>query len=202
MKKILAFTRSVFLLLIGLCLVSETPAQNWQGGVIIGLNTSQIDGDLAAGFKQAGLHVGGFVTYSFTDRIAIQPEVLYEQLGSANDDGLLARINTFSFPLLLRIDLPVTLGDQVQEVQFFAGPAAGVLLRARDFADIEVQGLDKVDLRTLAGIGYQMGNIGLGIRYGYSLSSFLKQNNPSGLLQPGANGLFHNYISFSLRVNV
>ena len=106
-----------------------------------------------------------------------------------------------SVPVLLKIDLPITLGDNIQQFQFFAGPVVGYKLSARDFADIEIIGLDRVDLRTLAGIGYQMGNISVGIRYGYSLSSFLQQNAGGGLLSPGARGLFHNYISFSLRVH-
>ena len=199
----MALLRSTFLRSI--CLVflfSNLPflqSQNLGGGISIGFNASQVDGDLYAGFNKAGLVAGGFAYYQLSEKFYIQPEINFEQLGSAsNQTGLIVKMNYFSFPVLLRLDLPVKIGESRNDFQFIAGPVPAVLLSAKDIDDVEIVFIDKWDLRGVFGVAYQAGNTHFGLRYGYSLKSMISKSLGIPLLQPGARGLFHNYVSFNL----
>lgn len=188
---------------LGLICAHAGWAQNLGGGLLVGLNVSQVDGDLYAGYNKAGLVVGGFATYRFNSTFVLQPQIIFEQLGSAQKNvGRIVNMNYFSFPVLVRADVPVSLGSGQQEVQFFAGPVAGYLLSAKDFNNDQVEGLDKWDLRGQLGAGFQIGNNSLQVLYGYSLSSLAGRASGVGFLQAGARGLFHHYISFTLHFHL
>jgi hypothetical protein len=59
-------------------------AQDFGGGVILGLSTSQVGGDDLAGFHKAGLLVGVFANKSITELLSFQMEMTYIQKGSNN----------------------------------------------------------------------------------------------------------------------
>ena len=83
-------------LILSICflfILCSLSAQNLGGGLHIGLNGTQVDGDNSAGFNRAGLVVGGFVSYAVSDNFELQPELQFEQLGSANDGGLIVKMN-------------------------------------------------------------------------------------------------------------
>ena len=52
------------------------------GGLILGLNTCQIDGDSYGGYHKAGLNVGATVLWRFSNPVALGVEILYSQKGS------------------------------------------------------------------------------------------------------------------------
>lgn len=52
------------------------------GGLALGLNASQVDGDGFSGFHSAGLNAGGLVYWFFTKDIAASMEFLFSQKGS------------------------------------------------------------------------------------------------------------------------
>ena len=59
-------------------------AQDFGGGVILGLSTSQVGGDNLAGFHKAGLLLGVFANKSITELLSFQMEMTYIQKGSNN----------------------------------------------------------------------------------------------------------------------
>ena len=59
-------------------------AQNFGGGVILGLSTSQVGGDDLAGFNKAGLLVGAFANTSISELLSFQMEMTFIQKGSDN----------------------------------------------------------------------------------------------------------------------
>ena len=59
-------------------------AQNFGGGVILGLSTSQVGGDNLAGFNKAGLLAGAFVNTPISKLLSFQMEMTYIQKGSNN----------------------------------------------------------------------------------------------------------------------
>ncbi|MEZ4829459.1 MAG: porin family protein [Bacteroidia bacterium] len=188
--------KNIGLLFLFIGLACGLYAQNLGGGLVAGFNASQVDGDNSRGFNKAGFSLGGFVTYPLNDRFSLQPEILIEQLGSANQQQLIVTTTQADVPILLTANVPIELGETTQEIQIVAGPVVGVLLGARDFnVDITNQ-LKRVDFRILAGIGYRLGRAGLGIRYGYSLNTFAKGTYNVGLFLTGP---YHHYVNFSLR---
>jgi len=56
--------------------------RQFYGGVVIGLNCSQVDGDTYSGFHSAGLNAGGLVYWHFHPQIGMSLEFLYSQKGS------------------------------------------------------------------------------------------------------------------------
>ena len=73
MEKKLLFT-TIILCFFGL----QSFSQGFGGGLHVGLNASQIDGDAVSGFNKAGLSIGAFVNYEIGDNIFLQPELLFE----------------------------------------------------------------------------------------------------------------------------
>lgn len=58
-------------------------AQRFKGGILIGMNVSQIDGDNFPGYNKAGLVGGAFVFTEFKDKWGAQMEIRYAAKGSA-----------------------------------------------------------------------------------------------------------------------
>ena len=59
-------------------------AQNFGGGLIAGIATSQVGGDDLGGFNKAGLLVGAFANTSISELLSFQMEMTYVQKGSNN----------------------------------------------------------------------------------------------------------------------
>ena len=59
-------------------------AQNFGGGVILGLSTSQVGGDNLAGFNKAGLLAGAFANTPISELLSFQMEITFIQKGSNN----------------------------------------------------------------------------------------------------------------------
>ncbi len=59
-------------------------AQDFEGGVLLGINTSQVGGDNLGGFNKAGLVIGVFVNKSIYKKLQLQMEMNYTQKGSKN----------------------------------------------------------------------------------------------------------------------
>ena len=76
-------------LLIGFILLTinlVTYSQNFGGGIILGVNTSQIGGDNLSGFHKAGPIIGVFSNKSINSQINLQFEMYYTHKGSNNQD--------------------------------------------------------------------------------------------------------------------
>ena len=52
-------------------------AQNFDGGFIIGVSTSQVSGDRLGGFNKAGILVGVFASTSISSIMRLQMEMIY-----------------------------------------------------------------------------------------------------------------------------
>ncbi len=97
-----------FLLL--LCIISTRPAhaQRFLGGISVGVNLCQVDGDQFYGFRKYGLNFGPMVVWSFgkSKSWSLSMELLYSQKGSyhaGSTDSTYYRLN------LDYIDIPVML---------------------------------------------------------------------------------------------
>jgi hypothetical protein len=75
--------KSALLLFCGFLTLS-IQAQNFGGGVILGLSTSQVGGDDLGGFYKAGLLVGAFANTSISELLSFQMEMTFTQKGSNN----------------------------------------------------------------------------------------------------------------------
>lgn len=101
---------TLLLLLITTALTAqeELPDRRFKGGVIVGVNLSQIDGDLLAGYNKPGINAGLAVSAILTKRWEIGIELLYSQKGASrtlNDQLASAfdkiRLNYVEAPILV-----------------------------------------------------------------------------------------------------
>jgi len=197
--------RLITLLLI-LCLPFGLFGQGFTGGAIVGFNASQVDGDNFGGYKKLGYALGLFANYKFNDLLAIQPEIMIEQLGSREVEAagvpFAARLVYVSANPLLNLNRELNVGGEYNHaIQFFAGPAFGYLLSAKDFGKQEVTDIRNTDIKVLAGFGYKFGRrLAITSRYGYSIRSFEKF--PAGSAAVIGNGWYNHYIQIALQFHI
>lgn len=157
-------------------------AQRFSAGIVGGVNASQIDGDLLAGFDKMGLTGGLKAIVNFESAIDLHVEFLYSHRGSKPDlfnpeydPDINVNLHYIELPVFL------TLGDWWQEedgyhkVSAHAGLSYGRLITANTFDyyntgpgsfDLLVPYFNKNDLSWLAGISYRMSsNFGVTARY-------------------------------------
>ncbi len=163
MKKL---TLTSFVLLFAFCSL----AQGISGGIKAGLNLANqkitFDGTSIDTKARAGLHVGGFVTWMFTEHLGLQPEALFSMQGSTFDDDFIDGKTNFNY-----LTVPVLVRYNVTEVvSLHAGPQFGFLLSAEfesggDKQDVkdEFKGTDIAGAFGL-GVDLPMG-LGFGARY-------------------------------------
>jgi hypothetical protein len=60
----------------------EEEMRTFYGGLLLGGNFSQVDGDFYAGFRKAGLNAGGIVYAKLGNKIAASMEILFSQKGA------------------------------------------------------------------------------------------------------------------------
>ncbi|HET8574187.1 MAG TPA: outer membrane beta-barrel protein [Edaphocola sp.] len=60
----------------------ENPDKRFWGGIVAGLNCSQVDGDTYSGFHSAGLNAGGLVYWAFAKKTAASMGFMFSQKGS------------------------------------------------------------------------------------------------------------------------
>lgn len=180
-------------------------SQNFNGGVLLGADVSQLDGDNYGGYNKIGLLGGGFVSLDVSDHSSFQLEMEYIQKGSKAYDTL---GNDFRFhfhyleiPLLYQYSLG-------KRFSFEAGPAADVLLGSlEESSGVEVP--STIPLRKITLVGIYGGSyfltphLKLNIRVNYSLLS-IRETGSKYTYPPGyrkiffEKGQYNNVLSLSL----
>ncbi len=79
--------KKAFLTSILFSVLTFAGAQEFEGGVHLGLVASQVQGDNYAGYNKAGLYLGGYVSLQLSKRSIVQMELDYIQKGSREIPG-------------------------------------------------------------------------------------------------------------------
>ena len=153
--------RQIFLILLFLSTISLF-AQNFKGGVIGGLSTSQVSGDNLGGYNKASLFIGIFTELPITNISNIKMEMNYIGKGSHNPKMLENGIPDISISYL---EVPVSINYYQNDVTVFeAGMQAGFLLSSTDndiFGSIESNinnPFNKLDVGAFVGMSYHLSN--------------------------------------------
>jgi hypothetical protein len=108
----------LFSLILFFSVASMSTAQNFKGGLIAGMATSQYDGDTYAGFHRIGLNAGCFVNLDIGKKLSGQMEMKFVQKGSfqsPNPDPQHfspkydLRLNYVEIPFLIKYDFKYKL---------------------------------------------------------------------------------------------
>ncbi|MBK7096722.1 MAG: PorT family protein [Saprospiraceae bacterium] len=177
-------------------------AQKFGGGITLGFNASQIDGDDMAGYHKIGWNSGLNTSYNLNDPWQINVDFLFSQRGSQSqlipDDTESLRKITLNY-----IELPVYIAyqdwkieDDFYKVQGFAGLSAGRLFSVKNaLGDDDINGDNflKNDLSYVLGAKFMFSkHLGMTGRY---TRSFIKMyKNP----EDGSRSLLSYFLNFSL----
>jgi hypothetical protein len=196
LKKHTLRTLSALMVLFGVIFTAQ--AQRFSAAAVGGLNASQIDGDLLAGFDKVGLTGGLKAVVNFESAFDVHIEFLYTQRGSQPDlfnpefdPDIKITLDYIELPVL------VTIGDWWQEegqyhkVSAHGGLSLARLINARTFDyfhsedesfDLLVPYFNDYDLSWLLGVSFRMSEkFGITGRYTRSLTPLLspeKHNLP------------------------
>ncbi|AYN66206.1 PorT family protein [Euzebyella marina] len=166
----------VFFLTIGSFCSS---AQDFGFGVKAGVNISNLGGDYYVGVGNLGsrvaFHLGGVVEVPITDKISVQPELLYSSQGSnwdygSNGDNL--KLDYVNLPILGKYHI-------LQGLSAEAGPVVGFLVSSN--ADDDQ--FKNLDIGFGIGASYKLANnIFFSLRYNKGIAN-VKGENYSGSSQ-------------------
>lgn len=103
--------KKIFFLFILIIFYTSSNSQDFKGGVILGLSTSQVSGDNLAGFNKAGLIFGVFTNRILSNRNSLQLEIVYIQKGSRNPQIINEDSENYNKPYinLSYIEIPILL---------------------------------------------------------------------------------------------
>ncbi len=186
--------QSLFALLVLSLIIMLTGIVSAQGitakGVKIGLNLANVGGDDVENEPDSkiGLAVGGFFTYSLTDKIAIQPEIYYSQKGFKIEEtelGMTVKVTT----ALNYLEIPILGVYSVsKDISVFAGPSIGLYMNGEmkaemsgefmgeSFNESETEEIKSEDITSpefglVVGGAYSFGKISIGARYSMGLTN-------------------------------
>ncbi len=170
--------KSVLLFVAVVAFSAASYAQGVSFGVKAGVNFASQKWE-AGGFSvspdgRTAFHVGGFVTAMFSEKFGLQPELLYNSVGTGEEDFEIA-MDYLSVPVLFRYQ-PIEL------LNIHAGPQFGFLLSAKsDGEDVKefTKGLD-VGAAVGAGVDLPMG-LGFTARYIMGLTNVMDDEDNEGV---------------------
>jgi opacity protein-like surface antigen len=182
--------KKIILAAVAVLVFGFVNAQKVQFGLKGGLNVANQDFSVD-GFpstsSRIGFHIGGFVEVKISDKLCIQPEVLYSTQGSkfdltVNDGG--TEYNTASIFKLAYINIPVMFKYYVaKKISLEAGPQIGFLTSSKLYVtvlgkDVSQNAKDlyeSVDFGLNLGAGYDFTEkISAGVRYNFGLANIAK----------------------------
>ena len=187
-------------------------AQNFGGGIILGLSTSQVDGDDLGGFNKAGLLVGVFANKAISPSFSLQMEMTYIQKGSNNP-----KMNDADHLNYLKEDIsssyfemPLLLQYHQSEILKIEGGLLSAYLIDGNYNDLNgkmpiytVNPFIKYDFGLFLGIDYTFSNkLSLNTRLSNSILSIGDEDyNGVNSYNSSRKGKYNSVLSFALHYN-
>ncbi len=187
--------KKITLSIIAVLAFGFTNAQEVKFGVKAGMNLSTWTGDTeGVNLKsKVGFNGGGFVAIQFSEKLTLQPEVLFSTQGTKidnqavdiNEDGVVDVVGDVCFNLSY-INVPVMVKYYpVKGFNVELGPQIGFLVGAKTVTKLQgYSGESKIDVKEIFesidfgvnfGAGYDFTeNISAGIRYNLGLANIAK----------------------------
>ncbi|MDD4848259.1 MAG: porin family protein [Bacteroidales bacterium] len=188
-------------------------AQNFFGGVIAGINASQVDGDNFSGYKKAGFNGGGFVGYQFTRRSGLRFGIEFSQKGARqnpkyDENGNLISPNAYTF--LFRencIDIPVAYMFYLNRLFVFEGGLSYTYIfnAMRSYDDTgsnDMSDIKKNSINMLLGVNVNITkHLFANLRFSYGLTPIGKATTQLTRGIFGVVGQYNNVFTLSLGWN-
>lgn len=188
--------------LFALCM-GRLHAQELQYGAKLGMNLANLDvGTTVESEMKIGFHTGFYVLIPLADRVSLEPGVYYSTKGAKTEEkgvmeffGEVVAYDVEGKTTLKYLDIPVLVRfNVISGLNVFIGPQFSYLLgnkaevkgsisyngieEAISESDNSTEGMNKIDLGLVMGLGYQFDN-GLNLNVGYDLgmSNVVKESD-------------------------
>jgi len=176
--------KQFYLIVLLLTIVSLSGfSQRFEGGVLVGLNASQVDGDNYSGYHKPGIALGGYVQTNLSRTVYAGMELKFAQKGSRNIDSLAIQGQIKYIMRLNYVDLPVYLGFRTGErISLLVGVSPGYLISGTEYNDYgklteqDQKAFSEFDLQGLLGFRFQFTKrLFVDLRGAYSVLPIRKQ---------------------------
>jgi len=155
-------------------------SQKIEGGISVGLNLSQVDGDLCYGFHKKGLFLSGAAYTPLSKNFYFSLEISYSQKGSLQKAFIDNDTNNGYYKLKLDYaDIPIMIVyDDKGKARFATGMSYGRLVNYQEWENKKKLNYkknetpyNKEDIDWIGGFEFRITkNIWAGLRYSYSVS--------------------------------
>ncbi len=181
------------------------------GGLLLGLNFTQVDGDTYYGYHKVGLNVGGIVYVHFTKSFSASMELLYTQKGSRGEaiieSPAIGTYVTKYFMNLNYVEVPVLLHYTIHRYDIEAGVSYGYLVKSDEWVladqpvniDPVANAFNKTDLEYVFGLSAKLyKNLYANARFQYSVGSVRPPERIPYRYGYGNDGQQNNMVSLRL----
>jgi len=185
-------------------LVISSNAQNFGGGIIAGIATSQVSGDQLGGFNKVGFLVGAFTNKSISPLLSIQMEMTFIQKGSNNPK---MNENSISDISLSYVEIPLLLKYQQSNTIAIEGGIETAFLISSSDNDIygkisatKTRKFNTTDIGIFIGLDYSISpRLTLNSRISNSILPI--RAHASGATFQLNKGQYNSVLSFTLHYN-
>jgi hypothetical protein len=183
----------------------EEETKPFTGGLVLGLNLAQVDGDQYFGYNKPGISTGGFVRVHYTKRLSTALEILYAQKGSRGDaviespyaGSYVARCHIG----LSYVEVPLTMQYSYASFSAEAGVSYARLIKTNEWIqvvpsvpiDVVENRFNNSDLNYVFGLSRKVyKNLLVNVRFQYSVRSIRPVDRVPYGYAYGSKGQFNN----------
>ena len=199
-----------FIYTIILCLiVSITLGQDFKGGIKVGFNISQIDGDKMMGYHKGGLIFGAYINRELKPRLNWQMEMIY--IGKGSKQGSNVQSGQFNYRRISvdYVEVPMLLQFWAEKIKTHLelGLSFATLISSKeedDYGETTIIGpFRKYEFASLAGFNYAFTKqLSLTARLTYSMSPIAVRNKVLFTIWNRYGGSYNNVLEFTLNYNI
>jgi hypothetical protein len=164
-------------------------SQRFEGGLLGGLNASQVDGDSYKGYHKAGLVLGGYAQTDISRNLFAVMELKFAQKGSRNVDSLAMDGQIKYIMRLTYAEMPIYLWIRTSEkTSIIAGASFGYLISGKEFNDYgefppeDQHPFNSINLEAMIGFRFQITDrLFVDVRGAYSVMPIRDKINNANL---------------------
>ena len=178
--------------------------QGFQGGLLAGLNASQVDGDSYSGYHKPGIVAGAYVLTNLSRTVFSGMEIKFAQKGSRKNPNPKTGDQTQYIMRLNYIDIPFYLGIHTSfKTSILGGLSAGYLMSGNEydnygkFSPQDQHAFNNIDIQGFLGFRFQMTDrLSIDLRGAYSLVPIREQ--PGDVFPYWLDSQFSNLLNTTL----
>ncbi len=197
-------------LLCGILTTTNSHAQSFGGGLIAGMSTSQVAGDMLGGFNKIGLLAGAYTSLKIKENLKLQFEIVYIEKGSRNpnmhehnhpnSERIEINLSYIEMPLTVNLQQTENLGVELGIISAFNISATWNRPYEKNILALNPQ-YKKYDLGVCAGINYHItDNIILNTRISNSIIPI--RPHVSGATNNWNKGQYNTVLSFAIHYKI